>query len=267
MTELTAGKIGEIIEEFAPLSYQMAGDNVGLLTGDRERNVKSVLLCCDVDEKVTNEASDLGVDMIISHHPMMFNPINRLCEDNPQQRALRIMIKNDICHYAAHTNLDVVRGGLCDYMAHLMGLENTEVLDLVCEECGIEHGYGRYAELNEAVSLEDLLLRCKNAFNADGLRYVGVPYKTIKTVAVNTGAGSGVLDLCIKKGIDVLITGDLKYNQLRDAYENGMCVIDIAHFDSEKIVMDFLEDFFRKNLPDVKVFKSSANIGIVKTYV
>ncbi len=266
MTQYTAGDIAEIIEKFAPTSYAMERDNVGLLTGDRGKLIKKILVCCDVDEHVALEAKEAGVDMIISHHPMMFNPINRLTEQNPQQKALRILIKNDICHYAAHTNLDVVRGGLCDYMAELLGLENTSVAEVVTQECGIEHGYGRIATIKEEITLEKLLIKCKEAFNCDGLRYVGSLTDRIKTVAVNTGGGAFLLDMCIEKGIDVLITGDLKYNQFRDAYENKTDIIDILHYDSEKIVIDFFEEFFAKNIPDLSVVKSKANTGVVKHF-
>ena len=263
----TVKDIAELIEAFAPKQYAMQRDNVGLLTGDENTIVSTVLVCCDVDTFVVDEAIKAGAELIISHHPMMFNPINRLTEKTPQEKALRMLIKNDISHYASHTNLDVVRGGLCDYMATLLNLTNTTVCEPVCEENGICHGYGRLCELPATVTMESFLNACKTAFNCDGLRYTGNLTDNIKTVAVNTGGGASLVDYCIENDVDLLVTGDLKYNQFRDAYENGVNIIDISHFDSEKIVMDFYEKFFCKNFEGINLIKSKANVAIVKTFV
>ena len=233
--KLTVKNIADCIEDFAPKHYAMQRDNVGLLTGDENATVSTVLVCCDVDTFVVEEAINSGAELIISHHPMMFNPINRLTENTPQEKALRMLIKNDISHYASHTNLDVVRGGLCDYMATLLNLTNTTVCEPVSDENGICHGYGRLCELEKGETLESILNKCKTAFKCDGLRYTGNLTDTIKTIAVNTGGGASLVDYCIENKVDLLITGDLKYNQFRDAYENGVNIIDISHFDSEKI--------------------------------
>lgn len=257
-------EIAHMIEEKCPLDYAFDRDNVGLLVGDCERDAKKILVSCDVDEYVAKEAADIGADMIISHHPLMFNAIKRLNEDNPEQRALRILIKNDIALYAAHTNLDVARGGLNDYMAAKLGLTNTEVIDFVCERYGDAQGYGRLATLSEKITLKELIERCKTAFELDGGRFVGEPDDIISTVAINTGGGAGIMDLCIKKGVDVFITGDIKYNPARDAYENGMDLIDIAHYDTEKIVMDYFEEFFAD--VDLQIVKSKANKRIFKIF-
>lgn len=258
--------IAECIEQSFPKSFAMERDNVGLLVGDENKDVSKVLVCCDVDEFVAQEAVHKGVDMIVSHHPLMFFPINHLNEDNPEQRALRILIKNDICLYSAHTNLDVGYGGINDYMAALLGMENTEVVDCVCEMDGKKHGYGRFCTLKEKTTLKEMLDRCKKVFELDGCRYVGEFDDEIKTVAINTGAGSGIMDMCFDLKADLLITGDVKYNPARDAYERGMDIIDIAHYDTEKIAMDFFKEFFAREMPCIKVEKSLANKRIYKVY-
>lgn len=257
-------EIAQMIESKCPLEYAFDRDNVGLLVGDCEKDARKILVACDVDEYVAQEAADIGADMIISHHPLMFNAIKRLNEDNPEQRALRILVKNDIAMYAAHTNLDVARGGLNDYMAEKLELADTEVIDFVCERDGVAQGYGRMATLNEKITLKELIKRCKTAFELDGGRFVGEPDDIISTVAVNTGGGAGIMDLCMEKGADVFITGDIKYNPARDAYEHGMDLIDIAHYDTEKIVMDYFELFFAHT--DLQIIKSKANKRIFKIF-
>ena len=112
-----------------------------------------------------------------------------------------------------------------------------------------------------------MLLKCKQMFNLDGCRYVGELDDKIKTVAINTGGGAGIMDMCFDLKADLFITGDIKYNPARDAYERGMDLIDIAHYDTEKITMDFYVDFFAENIPGVQIIKSKANKRIYKIYV
>ena len=266
MSKITASYIAKIIEKFAPLDFAMERDNVGLLIGDKNKEINKILVCCDVDEYVAKEAAECGADMVLSHHPIMFYPINRLTEDNPEQRAIRILVKNDICHYAAHTNLDVVSGGLNDYLAKILGLGKGEVIEKVCERDGKVHGYGRMMQLENPCTLEQMLKRCKQKLNLDGARYVGNLEDIIKTVAINTCGGASVMGQCFEMDADLLITGDIKYNPARDAYERGIDLIDIMHYDTEKIVMDFFVEFFGERMPALKVIKSKSNIRIYKVY-
>ena len=90
-------EIAECIEQSFPKFFAMERDNIGILVGDENKEINKILVCCDVDESVVKEAAQKGADLIISHHPLMFFPINHLNEDNPEQRTLRLLIKNDIC--------------------------------------------------------------------------------------------------------------------------------------------------------------------------
>ena len=258
--------IANIIENKFPLYFAMDGDNVGLLVGDENTEVTKILVCCDVDEYVADEAASIGANLIISHHPLMFHSIKRLDENNPEQRTLRKLIKNDIALYTAHTNLDVGIGGINDLMAQMLGLENTEVIEKVCEKDGICHGYGRIAKLETPKTLKQMLDKCKEVFELDGCRFVGNFDDEINTVAINTGGGAGIMDLCFDLKADLFITGDVKYNPARDAYERGMDIIDVAHYDTEKITMNFFKAFLGNNAPEIEVIKSKANIRIYKIY-
>lgn len=263
-------KLNEIIGTFEkdfPLSLAFDRDNVGLLVGSGDSEVKKLLLTCDVDEGVVNEAVKIGADTIISHHPLMFRRIGNLTEYEPEQRAIRLMIKNDINLYSAHTNLDAAQGGLNDFMASLLNMKDTRVADVTSVTDGREHGFGRIGFLENAPTLEELMHTVTVKFKAYGLRYAGDKNKRIRKIAVNTGGGADILYDCIRLGCDVLITGDIKYNGYRDAVEHGMAVIDLMHFDSEKIVMDFYEAYFSKKFLKTELAKSKANKNMVKTYV
>lgn len=103
--------IADIIERYAPLSLALDFDNVGLLIGDRNKDVSRVLLTLDIDEEVARNAFEIGAELIISHHPIMFNPIKKITADTPEGRCLLYLIKNNISVYSAHTNLDAASGG------------------------------------------------------------------------------------------------------------------------------------------------------------
>lgn len=263
-------KLKDIISVFEkdfPTNLAFDRDNVGLLVGDAESETKKLLFTCDVDEGVVKEAVKEGADTIISHHPMMFHRVGQMTENSAEQRAVRLMIKNDINLYSAHTNLDAACGGLNDYMASLLDIKDTRVVDVTQINGNVTHGFGRIGFLETPITLEELMNKIIKTFNADGLRYTGDKNKIIKKLAVNTGGGADILYDCIKKHCDLLITGDIKYNGFRDAADEKMAVIDLMHFDSEHIVMTFFEDYFRKNIPEIEFVKSKANVNVVKTYV
>ncbi len=259
-------EIATLFEDKFPLSYAFEGDNVGLITGDDNADITKVLLTCDVDEDVVKEAIDIGANLIVSHHPLMFNPISRMTEANVETRTIRLMIKNGISHYSAHTNLDTAAGGLNDYMASLLGMENTEVVDVVCEDNRGVHGYGRMCTLNTPLTLKQLMDKVTEVFGTSSLRYTGELNDKVQKLAINTGGGAGIIPNCIDKGCDTLITGDVKYNGYLDALSCGLKIVDIMHFDSEKICKELFADWFSKNIPSLETYKSKANVNKIKTY-
>jgi len=120
--------ICELIEEVAPLSLQESYDNAGLLVGDSQMEINSVLICIDVTEEVLQEAISKGCNMIVSHHPLIFSGLKRLTGQNDVQRCVAIAIRNDIAIYSAHTNLDNVLQGVSGKMAEKIGLKNIRIL-------------------------------------------------------------------------------------------------------------------------------------------
>lgn len=258
--------IAEIIEKSFPLNLAFERDNVGLLVGDKEAEISKILITCDVNEDVVKEAVSVGANLIISHHPLMFFKTSRLTESDAEQRAIRSMIKNGISLYSAHTNLDAANGGLNDYMASLLGMTDTSIIDVTSDDSINLHGFGRMGVLKETVTLKELMNKVIKVFDADGLRYAGDLQKKVTKVAVNTGGGADILPLAAEYGCDVVITGDIKYNGYLDALTEGMCVIDIMHYDSEHIVMDFFEKFLSDKTCGISILKSKSNVNLIKTY-
>lgn len=258
--------IADFMNKFCPPHLAFDGDNVGLLVGGYDKEIRKVLLTLDVDEKVANEAVTKGADMIISHHPLMFHAIKNLTDTFSMQRTLIELIKNDIPLFSAHTNLDCVHGGLNDFLASKLGIKDTKVIEVVDTIDGIDHGFGRLGTVEDGIRLSDMLERCIKTLETPFVKYVGDRNKKIKTVAVNCGGGADEIDICIEKNVDLFITGDVKYNPARDAYENDMALIDAGHFETEHIVCELLCDILSKEFPDVEFIISKENIPVFNVH-
>jgi len=128
------GSLLRLLEEFAPKQYAMDWDNVGLQVGGIEDPVSKVLVCLDVTEGVIDEAINNNIDFIISHHPIIFKPIKNIIKENPQGNLIHKAIKNNISIYCGHTNVDIAPGGLNDYLATKLGLQDTSILDVTMTE-------------------------------------------------------------------------------------------------------------------------------------
>lgn len=121
-------QIIELFEQFSPKNYAMEGDPIGLHIGSLNKKVSKVMVALDVLESVVDEAIENGVDLIIAHHPLIYRPLKKIDTTTASGRIVEKLIKHDIAVYAAHTNLDVAKGGVNDLLAVALQLENTEVL-------------------------------------------------------------------------------------------------------------------------------------------
>lgn len=262
-------KLSEIIDfmnTFCPPELAFDGDNVGLLVGSATKEVSKVLITLDVDENVVAEAKKLGADVILSHHPLMFFGTKRLTDNTPMERALVSLIKNDICLFSAHTNLDSVSGGLNDYLAKKLGIKNTSVIDVTSTIGGVDHGFGRVGTVDGDVTLSHMLSRCTKELGTPFVKYVGDTNKKIKTVAVNCGAGADAMDYCISNNVDLFITGDVKYNPARDAMESHMALIDAGHYETEHIVCELLLNILSQKFTSVEFEISKENTPVFSVY-
>lgn len=121
-------EIIQLFERFAPKTLAMEGDKIGLQIGRLNKKVERVMIALDVLENVIDEAIEKNVQLIIAHHPPIFRPLKNIITDTYQGRMLEKLLKHDIAVYAAHTNLDVAKGGVNDWLAEALGIEETEVL-------------------------------------------------------------------------------------------------------------------------------------------
>lgn len=128
MKKVNGHEIIQLFEQFSPRSYAIEGDKVGLQIGSLNKQVDNVMIALDVLEEVVDEAIEKQAGLIIAHHPPIYRPLQKITGDTPAGRMILKLIKHDIAVYAAHTNLDVAKGGVNDLLAATLGLKNPEVL-------------------------------------------------------------------------------------------------------------------------------------------
>lgn len=251
--------LGEI-EKLAPEKLAYSWDNVGLLVGDADNEVKKILLTLDLDNGIINEAKKLGANLIIGHHPIMFQPVNKITSETPTGKMLMNLIKNDIAYIAMHTNLDVAKGGLNDFLAEKLCLENSEILEYTEENEGI----GRIGDFKET-TLRDFAIFVKNTLKTPFVRVCGNENKIVRRIAINTGGGTSLICAAIKEKADVFVTGDYKYSQMRDCLSEDLAIIDIGHYDSEIICTELFYNYL-KNIynNDIEIHISKENKNVVK---
>ena len=228
-------KISEIIErldkEF-PQELAYEWDNVGLLVGERSREVTNVVTCLDVTEEVIEFAKNAQAELIISHHPVIFSPINRINGDTKSGKILMDAIENKIAIYSAHTNCDKAERGINTRLAEMLGLNSVEPLE--------EDGLGRIGNLSEQLPFDEFAKVVEEKLETR-IRYCGDTKKQVQKIAICSGAGGDVIPAAIEQYADVLVTGDTKYHQMLD-FKDDINIIDAGHFGTECIVAELFAE-------------------------
>ena len=261
----TVNDILQYMETIAPRSMKMDWDNVGLLCGSRATAVTKVLVALDPFEQVCQEAADWGAELIITHHPIIFQAMKSITDDNSIGRGIMNLIRNNISAINAHTNLDQAPGGVNDVLAQTLGLKNVQVIDACgVDEEGRQWGLLRCGE-TQTRTLSDFLAVVKETLHCDGLRYVSGD-KPVCKVAVGGGACAGELRAAVKAGCDTFVTSDVKYNQFWDARELGINLIDAGHFHTENPVVAVLAEKLQAAFPNLEVKISEKHNDCMKFY-
>ncbi len=240
------------LNTMAPASMKMDWDNVGLLCGRRDQVVTKMLIALDPFEGVCREAADWGAELILTHHPLIFQALKNITSDTSIGRSIRILCANDISAVNAHTNLDCAPGGVNDILAARLGLENIHVVTPEgTDDQGRPWGLLRGGEIRQQ-SLEEFLPQVQKALGCRGLRFVDGGRK-VQKVAVGGGACAGGIVEAFQAGFDTFVTSDIKYNQFWDAKDLGMNLIDAGHFSTENPVTEYLLREFSDKFPEIEI--------------
>ncbi|MBQ2120493.1 MAG: Nif3-like dinuclear metal center hexameric protein [Peptococcaceae bacterium] len=347
----------ELLEQWAPPHFAEDWDNVGLHAGDRNKEISRIMVALSPGEDAVNAAIEAGVDMLVTHHPLIFRSMKQINSDTATGRSLLKLIRNDVNLYCTHTNMDIAKGGVNDVLADYLELEHVRPLaditkdicykvvvyvpvgyeeivrQAMCnagagcignysgctfqakgtgtflpgegtspfigeagrmeyaeeyrvetvltlsalsavikameaahpyeeaaydvfrmENAGEERGIGRIGQLKESMSLAEFLDFTASKLGCDHMTYQGDLTRQIKTVALCGGSGLSYTGAAKKAGADVYVTGDMRYHDAQAANEMDMCVVDAGHLRTERMIVDVLADFARKQGLEVMVF-------------
>lgn len=250
-------KVNNIIKEMellAPTYLKEGFDNVGLMVGDKNKEVKKVLLALDCTLKVIEEAKKENVELIITHHPLIFKRPSSITTDTLQGKKIIELIKNDISLYSSHTNLDSVENGLNDTIVSILGFDNFKILEK--NKRDDKAGLGRIVSLNESIQLEDLISKIKKSLNINNLRVVKGKDKVNKIAIIN-GSGQDFIGKAVALGADCIITGDTTYHFASDYKEMEISILDVGHFASEQITFFNVMENLKEKFKDVEFITST----------
>lgn len=248
----TVAQIYDLINKRAPFHYQLGFDNAGFLVGRRNGAVSHVLVALDITPSVVQEAMDLGAQLIVSHHPVIWNALKQLTDDTPTGRILLDMIEQGIAAICAHTNLDAVAEGVNDALAQTLGLENVEQLhqDGVDEQ-GRPYGIGRVG-LVSTQGVDAFASLVKQRLGAACVRVVDSG-KPVRKVAVGGGSCGSMLADALACGCDTFVTADVKYDVFLEARNCGINLLDAGHFPTENVVCPVVAGWLQEAFPDLQV--------------
>lgn len=244
----------EKLESLSPPVFAEEWDNIGLLAGRRDKEVGTVYIALDATDDVIGEAVRLGADLLLTHHPLIFRKLGRVNTDDFVGRRVCELIRHDISCYAMHTNFDVM--GMADAAADELSLTDRQVLNVTYEDDISKEGCGRVGKLRERMSVADLAEFVKKKFHVPSVRVYGDLGDIAGTAAVLPGSGGSYIRDALRAGADVMITGDIDHHEGIDAVAQGIAVIDAGHYGIEKLFLSYMEEFLKRELPGLNVYKA-----------
>ena len=250
----TVSDILTFIETLAPTSLKMDWDNVGLLCGSKSAPVTKILVALDPFEGVCQEAAQIGAQLIVTHHPLIFQAPRSITDETSIGRSILFLCRHGISAINAHTNLDCAEGGVNDVLAATLGLDQIAPIDALLRSGTVEEQ-----------PLPQFLATVKERLGCDGLRYVDGG-KPVHKVAVGGGSCAGAMMEAMDAGCDTFVTADIKYNHFWDAHDLCLNLIDAGHFHTENPVVAVLAEKIAAAFPEVEVKISESHRDCMKYY-
>ena len=222
------------LNSIAPFETQEDWDNSGMLVGDMDAEVKKVAVVLDITHEEIKKAKAIGADLIISHHPVIFNPIKSVTRGSVPYELVASSI-NALC---CHTPLDIADGGTNDSLAELFGIEVTRTEDPILRLGTVE-----------PTTAENLAGKIAKTLNTK-VRYADAGRK-IEKIAICTGAGCSLIAAAGE--IDAFITGDASHHNFLDCIQAGITLIAAGHYETEIVVVPVLVKKLQAQFPDIEI--------------
>ena len=258
----------DYLDEQFPKELSPSRDNDGVdVCVDYNLEIGRVLVVLDVTFEVIDYAVTNGYNCVISHHPMIYQPLGKLDLSTSASKKAVMLARHNICAAAFHIRLDCVEGGVNDSLLKAAGiLKDAEKIELLIAPEDNNLPVGRVVTLKESKekNLDNFVRDIKKAlkkfykteFGVDADFHVNCAYKNkiVKKIGVVSGSGMGFEKIAVEMGADTFLTGEGKYHDLLEAYDFlDINIITAGHFETEAVVLPFIKRKIIERFPDAKV--------------
>lgn len=258
---LKVDDVVKTLNNLAPFDTALQWDNVGLLVGEGNNIVNKILVSLDVTDEIIEQAISENVNLIVTHHPLIFKPIKNVTDKTPLGSKVIKLLKNNISLCSAHTNLDMSNNGTNDVLFDILELCNKQPLFPLNENF---LSLGRIGYIKEQMYFYDYIQFIREKLNLNTVTFVG-NNDLIKKVGICTGSASNPEYFLQAKKMDchIYISGDLTYHNAQFADDINLKVIDATHFGTESITVPFLANYILEHLNEVEVIQGK-EINVLK---
>ncbi|MEO2049567.1 MAG: Nif3-like dinuclear metal center hexameric protein [Pirellulales bacterium] len=259
----TIGQVVEILNLFAPAELAEDWDNVGLLVGKSDWSASKVMTCLTVTPTTADEAVSLGVNLIVSHHPLPFHPLRAITDESTAGRLLLQLITAGIGVYSPHTAFDSAEAGINQHLAIGLGLQ--EIKPLISATGSVDSGSGRRGWLGESLTLVEMAERVKIFLDISTIQVAGAEDLQVSRVAIACGSGGSFLQHAIARECNCLVTGEATFHTCLEAEACGIGLILPGHFASERFALVALADYLSEQLAGIEVWASRTERDPLRT--
>lgn len=245
----------DIMNKLAPQETALGFDNVGLIIGTDRKQIKRVLVALDCTLAVAHEAVEIGADLVLTHHPLLFSTVKRISPECPQTAAVYTLIRNGIALFSAHTNLDAAEGGVNTELCRLFGLQDTISVG--------EDSIMRVGNLPETMMLDDFAAMVQKKLNT--VARISGSNTPVSRIAVIGGSGGAEYEQAHEAGAQVLVTGECKHSDAIAASVLNLNIIAAGHYQTENPVLIPLAAYLRSNTEGVEYMISKVNTPTFRT--
>ena len=222
-------EIYDYINGIAPYDTQLNFDNSGLNVGGMDDTVHKIGVCLDITAEAVGYAIDNGIDLIISHHPVIWGGLKGIRSDD----IAYILIQNGIGAMSAHTNLDAAIGGVCETLCDVLGLHTLH--NAYLDEYPTVP-IARMGVIDNDMSAHDFAAFLKTKLSSPDIRYHSCG-KAVHKIGVFNGAGADLIPFAAAHGADSVVTGDVKHHEWLNAAKMGINLFDAGHFCTENVIV------------------------------
>lgn len=259
----TVQEVCSCLESLAPSRLAETWDNVGLLVGDALSRADSIMTCLTITPESAAEAIEHRAQLVVTHHPLPFRPLQRITTDATPSKLLWELIRAGVSVYSAHTAYDSAADGINQSLARRLGLTGTKPLSPIADDPD-NLGAGRFGLLQPAIDLETLAQKIKREFKLSHVHVVGEANASIARVAIACGSGGSFLETAAKSDCNVLITGEATFHTCVEASATKIAMILMGHFSSERFGIELLADQLQTKFQDARVWASQREVDPVR---